>query len=130
MAPVIHGVGIDLVDVPRFRAMLARYGPRFLARVFTPDERKSCDTTRDPALHYAARFAAKEAVIKAVNAPRRDERLLRDVSVPRRLDLGVEPTFSGRLKKILKAQGIDRIHVSITHTETAAAAVAVAEKNG
>lgn len=64
MKPI--GVGIDLVEVPRIRELLARHGQRFKERTFTAGEIAYCDSCADPAMHYAARFAAKEAVAKAL----------------------------------------------------------------
>ena len=60
------GIGIDLVEVSRIREMLDRHGPRFKERTFTAGEVAYCDSCADPAMHYAARFAAKEAVAKAL----------------------------------------------------------------
>jgi holo-[acyl-carrier protein] synthase len=60
------GIGIDLVEVPRIREMLERHGQRFKERTFTAGEIAYCDACADPAMHYAARFAAKEATAKAL----------------------------------------------------------------
>ncbi|MBE2286862.1 MAG: holo-ACP synthase [Prosthecobacter sp.] len=60
------GIGIDLVEVSRIREMLEKHGRRFTERTFTPDEIAYCSACADPAMHYAARFAAKEAVAKAL----------------------------------------------------------------
>lgn len=60
------GVGVDLVEVPRIRDLLAKHGQRFKERTFTPREIAYCDSCADPAMHYAARFAAKEAAAKAL----------------------------------------------------------------
>lgn len=60
------GIGIDLVEVPRIRDMLEKHGRRFKERTFTPEEIAYCDSCADPAMHFAARFAAKEAVSKAL----------------------------------------------------------------
>ncbi len=62
----IRGLGIDLVDVPRVRALLERHGDRFKERTFTAGEIAYCESCADPAIHYAARFAAKEAAAKAL----------------------------------------------------------------
>ncbi len=61
-----RGLGIDLVEVGRIRDMLTRHGDRFKERTFTPGEIAYCDSCADPAIHYAARFAAKEAAAKAI----------------------------------------------------------------
>ncbi len=60
------GIGIDLVEVPRIRGMLEKHGARFKERTFTAGEIAYCDSCADPAIHYAARFAAKEAAAKAL----------------------------------------------------------------
>ena len=62
----LSGVGIDLVEVPRIREMLEKHGQRFKERTFTAAEIAYCDGCAEPAMHYAARFAAKEAVAKAL----------------------------------------------------------------
>lgn len=64
MKPI--GIGIDLVEVSRIREMLEKHGRRFTERTFTSSEIAYCDACADPAMHYAARFAAKEAVAKAL----------------------------------------------------------------
>jgi holo-[acyl-carrier protein] synthase len=61
----VVAVGVDLVDIDRIRQVIERQ-PRFVDRVYTPGERAYCDQRRDPAERYAARFAAKEAVLKAL----------------------------------------------------------------
>jgi holo-[acyl-carrier protein] synthase len=60
------GIGIDLVEVPRIRELLEKHGQRFKERTFTAGEIAYCDACAEPAMHYAARFAAKEAVAKAL----------------------------------------------------------------
>ncbi len=64
MSPV--GLGIDLVEVSRIRSLLDRHGARFKERTFTQAEIVYCDSCAEPAIHYAARFAAKEAAAKAI----------------------------------------------------------------
>src|SRR5436190_23528547 len=62
----VVGLGLDLVEVSRIRALLEKSGDRFKERVFTDAEVRYCDACADGAMHYAARFAAKEAVAKAL----------------------------------------------------------------
>ncbi len=62
----MRGVGIDIIEIDRVRSVLQRHGARFTGRVFLDSERRYCASRRDPARHYAARFAAKEAVVKAL----------------------------------------------------------------
>jgi len=61
----IFGIGIDVVEVGRIRSSMEEFGEAFAKRIFTPAEREYCESQKRPALHYAARFAAKEAVAKA-----------------------------------------------------------------
>ena len=65
---IITGIGIDLVEVERIPRMLVDHGERFKARTFTEGESAYCDLAADPAIHYAARFATKEAAAKAISA--------------------------------------------------------------
>ncbi|MFB3071900.1 MAG: holo-ACP synthase, partial [bacterium] len=66
MRGAVVGTGIDMVGIERFRRALDRHGERFLKRIFTHRERSECSGRADPARHLAARFAAKEAVFKAL----------------------------------------------------------------
>jgi holo-[acyl-carrier protein] synthase len=112
-------VGIDLVDLPRFRRVVDRWGDRFLRRVFTPAERSSCEATAQRVLHLAARFAAKEAILKALGPSGIG---WTDIEIPRRPGHGVTPKLYGKAGRRL---GRRHLSVSLTHTEQAAAAVAV-----
>ncbi|RMH05267.1 MAG: holo-[acyl-carrier-protein] synthase [Planctomycetota bacterium] len=124
----LPGLGIDLVEVARIRAAIERSGDTFLARVFTPAEREYCAGRREPAIHYAARFAAKEAGMKALGAGFgqsgvgfQDFELLRDARGRPRLAL------HGAAAEIARRRGLRGLRVSITHTNGMAAAVVVAE---
>jgi holo-[acyl-carrier protein] synthase len=127
---VILGFGIDAVEVERIRRNVggARPGPRaarFLERCFTASERAYCDARRDRASHYAARFAAKEAAMKALGAPPgmgfRDVEVRRDQGAPR-LEL------SGAAARAAAALGVSRIHLSLTHDAGVAVAGVVLER--
>ena len=61
----IHGIGIDVVEVERIGSSMAEFGERFAVKIFTERERAYCDAQKRPEIHYAARFAAKEAIAKA-----------------------------------------------------------------
>jgi holo-[acyl-carrier protein] synthase len=118
--PVV-GVGIDLVDVARMRKALERT-PTFATRVFTEREWSYCASRPDPAMHAAARFAAKEAVLKSVgmglfSGP------LRDIEVVRG-DAG--PSIDLRGDHAGLASAVASWRVSLSHTDTTAAAVVVA----
>jgi len=121
----VSGIGIDAVDVARFRAVLERR-PAILGRVFTAGERDDTAGGADPAPRLAARFAAKEAVFKALGvglggAGFHDVEVVRTESGAPRLSL------HGRAAALAAAQGVARWHVSLTHTATVAVASVVAE---
>ena len=121
---VVLGVGIDLVDVARFRASLART-PTMAARMFTDAERSYAETANDPAERYAARFAAKEAVMKALGVGLgafgfHDVEVVRDDSG--RPDLVVR----AGAEALAVARGVAGFRLSLTHTATSAGAIVVA----
>ena len=66
---MIVGIGLDLTEIPRIHGMVERWGDRFVKRIFTPSEREYCQSKAMFARHYAARFAAKEACLKALSVP-------------------------------------------------------------
>lgn len=76
--------GIDIVSVPRMKLAAERQGPRFLDRIFTPEERRYCESKRMKYEHYAARFAAKEAAMKAFEIRRQNRFRFRDIEIRRR----------------------------------------------
>lgn len=112
------GVGIDLLEIDRLERALERY-PRLAERVFTPAEREYAAARARPGRHLAARFAAKEAVVKALGLGGFG---LREIEVV----AGEPPTV--RLRgRVAEAAGDRRIDISLTHSRDNAAAVAVAE---
>src|ERR1041385_4542403 len=122
---MILGVGIDIIEVARVRASRERFGERFLNRILHPSEIAYCLTHRDAAPFVAARFAAKEAVSKAFGTGIGASLSWHDVEIGRR-DSG-EPfvILHGNGTKLL-TQGNGRIMlVSLSHTETYAAATAI-----
>lgn len=121
---VLIGLGCDVIEVERVRGVLARQGERFLARVFTADERAYCAGKAHPHKHLAARFAAKEAVSKCFTTGIGAELGWKSVSVrsgPRAQPL-IELDERGR--ELLRAAGGTHVLVSLSHTETLAMAVA------
>lgn len=112
----IHAHGIDLVDVARIERMLADHGDRFLERVFTAHERGDCDSTpARRAERLAARFAVKEAALKALGTGWRSGIAWTDVET--RLQPSGAPmlTLHGRAREIAAEQGLVRWMVSISH---------------
>ena|SRR5690349_23891672 len=119
----VMGIGIDLVDVARFR----RPSGNLIARLFTSGEQHYCDRQAHRAIHYAARFAAKEAVLKALGSGWSGGIAWTDVEIVREEHGGATVKLSGVAAKRAKKLKIKTWHVSMTHTSTTAGAVAIAE---
>ncbi|MEO6951470.1 MAG: holo-ACP synthase [Polyangia bacterium] len=122
---MIVGIGIDLCPISRMRDAIARHGGRFEARVFTDGERADCNVSQEPAQHYAARFAAKEAAVKACSVLRGQS--WHDVEVIREADGRPRLRLHGPAAEAVAALGVARMHVSLTHAADAAVAVVIAE---
>ncbi|MBI5505962.1 MAG: holo-ACP synthase [Deltaproteobacteria bacterium] len=124
----VIAVGIDAVSVERVRRATAATprGERFRARVFTAAERRVCDCRRDPAESYAARFAAKEAVMKALGAEGISF-AWRDIEVVRDACGAPSIAVHGRVAMRCDELGVRVIHVSLTHAEPLALASVVLE---
>src|ERR1035437_10823341 len=107
---MIVGTGIDIAEVDRIKATIERFGRRFLERVFTPDEIRYCESKANKAERYAARFAAKEAAMKAIGTGWSRGVTWRDIEV-RRLP-GGRPTivFHGKAGEIFAKLGGVRAH--------------------
>jgi holo-[acyl-carrier protein] synthase len=115
-------VGIDLIEIDRVRRTLQRY-PRFAERVFTEAERRYCLSRPNPAQHFAARFAGKEAVGKALGCG--VEFMWRDIEIAGRPKPAV--SLSGWVAGFADRTGAGAIDLSMTHSRGMAAAVAVVQ---
>jgi holo-[acyl-carrier protein] synthase len=122
--PSVIGVGVDIIEIERVRLAADRGGERFIRRVFTDAEAAYCLGRRYPARHLAARFAAKESVIKALRVPPGVGWLWRDIEVVRG---GGPPSIrlSGRALERARALGVAASHLSISHSDTHAVAMVV-----
>lgn len=127
---MIVGLGIDVVEVDRIRDSLQRFGDRFAARILTPAEAGYCSACADPALHVAARFAAKEAAGKALGTGIGIELAWHDVEVVRHPSGAPELRLVGKGRALADQRSITRIHLSLTHTAQSAAAVVILETQG
>jgi len=114
-------VGVDLIEIDRVRRALARHGSAFTQRCFTEAERAYCDSKPNPAQHYAGRFAAKEAVGKALGSG--VHFTWKEIEIRGRPKPGVHLT--GRTAAWAEKVGAGRIELSMTHSRELAAAVAV-----
>ena len=119
--PDIIGLGLDATDIDRIAETIERYGERFLRRIFTEGEVAYCQRRRSPAIHFAGRFAAKEAAMKALGTGHSQGVLWRDVEVVRR---GGPPQLAlhGGAARRLAAIGGTRTLVTITHSDELALA--------
>jgi holo-[acyl-carrier protein] synthase len=124
---MIRGVGVDLCPVSRVARILARHPGRFAERVFTPAERAYCASRGVPAQHFAARFAAKEAALKALGVPPglgwHDLEVEADGGAPRL-------ALHGPAAAAAAAQGVRRAHLSLSHAGDTAVAFVVLEGEG
>ena len=96
----VLGIGVDLTQMPRMRRVVARWDERFLQRVFTEQEIAYCRRRRDPIPHFAARFAAKEATLKALGTGLRMGVNWRELEVRRERGQAPTMTLSGRSREI------------------------------
>jgi holo-[acyl-carrier protein] synthase len=125
---MILSIGIDIVEVYRIRETLART-PRFRERVFTTAEQEYCEGKGvSAAQSYAARFAAKEAFLKALKTGWRGKITWHDIEVVSDADGVPDLVITGEAADILKQRGADRVHISISHTVDHAIAQVLLEK--
>lgn len=117
----IIGLGIDATDIPRIEHTIERYGERFIKRIFTEGEIAYCLRRRHPAIHFAGRFAAKEAAMKALGTGHTPEVLWRSVEVIRR---GGPPQlqFHRGAADRFAAMGAKSSLLTITHSDALALA--------
>jgi holo-[acyl-carrier protein] synthase len=122
---VIVGIGLDVVPISRVATMLERHGARAEQRLFTPGERADCARRAEPAQHYAARFAAKEAALKALGAPPG----LKWLEIEVRTEESGRPVLylSGAAAAAAARRGVVGQYLSLTHAGGIAAAVVVLE---
>ncbi len=124
---MIVGTGVDIVEVPRVAAAIERFGRRFLERIFTPDEIRYCDPKHNRVERFAARFAAKEAGLKAIGTGWRNGVAWKEVEVRR--EPGGRPTlaFTGRAAEFAERLGMKRASLSLSHTAEHAIAQVILE---
>jgi holo-[acyl-carrier protein] synthase len=122
MVPLIEGLGVDIVEVARIRRTLTRFGQRFLRRVFTPGEQDYCNRKAHPEQSLAARFAAKEAVLKAAGTGLSGGVRWTDVEVVNAPSGKPEVRLGNTLVRRI---GNKKVLLSITHTKELAIAQAI-----
>jgi holo-[acyl-carrier protein] synthase len=125
---MMTGLGVDIVEIDRMREALRRH-PRMKERLFSDEERAYCEARNKPEIHYAMRFAAKEAVLKALGTGFSGVRF-RDVEVVRDERGRPVPRLTGKAAEFAEAAGVVEMHLSLsfTHTNAVASAVAITEE--
>ena len=113
---MIVGLGLDIAEVDRIEAAIMRYGAPFIERLFTPAEAAYCESHKNRYERYAARFAAKEATMKALGTGWRRGVRWRDIEVAR-----------GAAEEVAKGLGVKRISLTITHSGNLALAQVIFE---
>lgn len=124
---MILGTGIDLCEVARVRAKVQAPAQEFVSAVFLPGEIDYCRSKRHPAEHFAARFAAKEAVVKALADSRGQGSFWQDIEIRNEQDGRPVVRLHGRAHEMADRLKVRRIFLSMTHTRELAAATVVLE---
>jgi holo-[acyl-carrier protein] synthase len=122
----LHGIGVDVVDVERIEDVIRRHGLHFLERTFTAAERDYCSAQANAAPHFAARFAAKEAVSKAFGTGIGAQAGFLEIEVCRNAVGRPEIVLHGHAADYAQRYGITRVMISLSHTRHSAVAQAVA----
>jgi holo-[acyl-carrier protein] synthase len=124
---MILGTGIDLIEVERVEASYQRFGERFLNRILRPNEIAYCLLHKSPGPFLAARFAAKEAVSKAFGTGIGEQLGWQDIEVCRRESGEPYVVLHDKGIILLAQRGALRLHLSLSHTEKHATAIAILE---
>jgi holo-[acyl-carrier protein] synthase len=124
---MIVGTGIDIVEVPRIAQSIERFGERFLNRVFTAAEIHYCQSKANRTERFAARFAAKEAAMKAIGTGMRGGVTWKDFEVGREPSGRPTMVLHGKAGQVALTLGVRRTHLSVSHTEQYAVAYVLVE---
>lgn len=122
---MVVGVGIDVIQNERIRESITRFGPRFLNRIYTETEIAYCTECADPAIHYAARFAAKEAAFKALGTGWAAGVKWKDIEVLKLPSGKPELHLHGAALERATSLAATRFHVSLTHDQLVSCAVVI-----
>ena len=125
---MIFGTGLDIIEIDRIKNSIEKYSPKFEQRVFTSSEISYCKSQGDPAKHFAARFAVKEAVSKCLGTGITGALGFQDMEIIHE-DTG-KPVLNmiGKGKELFQKLKLKSIHISISHDSTYAIAHAIAEQ--
>ena len=124
---MITGIGVDVIQNERLRESIERFAGRFVNRIYTEAEKEYCSKSANPVIHYAARWAAKEAAFKALGTGWAAGVKWKDVEVIRLSSGKPELHLYGEALEIATSQGATRFHVSLTHDQLISCAVVIFE---
>ncbi len=124
---MIFGIGTDIVAVARFQRFIDSSNTAIIKRLFTPAERSCCEKRKDAASCFAARFAAKEAFLKALGSGLRDGLSWLDMEVSNNTLGKPELHLSGKAAELFQTNGLTRVHLSLSHDGGNAIAMVVVE---
>jgi holo-[acyl-carrier protein] synthase len=124
---MIIGTGVDLVEIDRFRKVIERLKDRFILRVFTANEQQFCNEHRDPVPHFAVRFAAKEALFKALGTGWAKGVTWLDVEVRRERQDAPTMVLRGEAQRLSSSMGASKVHLSLSHSDQWAIATVILE---
>jgi holo-[acyl-carrier protein] synthase len=126
----ILGLGTDIVECLRIAQMIERHGELFISRVYTDHEIEYCAARKAATQHYAGRWAAKEAVLKALGTGWQRGISWRDIEIRNDRNGAPSVVLRGGAREVFEQAGIARVHVSISHCRCHAVAYAIAEGDG
>jgi holo-[acyl-carrier protein] synthase len=122
---MIYGCGVDIIEIERIESAVKKWNRRFLNRIFTTAELTYACARKSPYQHLAARFAAKEAIMKAFKSDRNGLLCWREIEIHRRANGTPQVVVKGRLKKLKDKYNIKQITVSLSHTHRYAVSTAI-----
>jgi holo-[acyl-carrier protein] synthase len=124
---MIAGIGLDLIEVQRIRGAIEKYGNRFLKRIYTDIEIEYCSSKKNAALHYAGRFAAKEAAFKAMERGWMGDIRWKEIEIYNESSGAPRLVFYGKALKLIQEKKVVRAFVTISHIEEHATAAVILE---
>jgi holo-[acyl-carrier protein] synthase len=124
---MILGIGTDVIEVHRIREAIDRHGDRIVKRLFTPLEIEYCSSRKSAVIHYAGRFAAKEAAFKAMRRGWGGDISWKDVEIYNDPSGAPHLNFYGKALEVVKEKKMTASYVSISHVEQIATAIVVLE---
>lgn len=124
---MIHGTGVDIIEIARIQKSIQKYSGKFEERVFTTREIDYCRSKAEPFKHFAARFAAKEAILKSMGTGMADGITWKDMEILNQESGRPVLSLTGRGKDVFNSLNLKNIHISMTHDKQYAVAQAIAE---